>query len=109
MSSSSDFTSTTSKSRETCITNGCGSHGVCPLNLQLMSHANSDVLASVSIWIFCITPRAGALSNLDRGAINEQPGRGKSSLEAEESLEAVSRWRQDGGNGGSRHQGATNC
>jgi len=62
-------------------------------------------VASVSIWIFCIALRAGALSNLDGDAINEQQAGGKSSLEAEESLEAVSKWQQDGGDGGSQDQG----
>lgn len=59
----------------------------------------------VSIWILCVTLRAGALSNLDGEAINEQPGRGQPSLEAKESLEAVSKWQERGRDGGSQDQG----
>ena len=63
------------------------------------------MLLAVSIWVFLTTIRAEVLSDPDSNAVNEQPARGKSALQAHDNPEAVEKWQHAGADDGRQTQG----
>jgi len=84
-------------SKESCRTECCGLYCVCSLaalnNLYMLMLCSLYVVAA---WVFCITLRVEALSDLD-DAIPEQVARSKSDLKAHDNSDPISQ-RQAGGN-----------
>lgn len=84
---------------KSCITVGCGSYTVSLCNLLLLSYFHAINFPVVSIWVFCFSLRAGALSNIDGDAINDQAGRGKAALNSQNDVEAAPDWEEASGSG----------